>query len=84
MLDKSFSALVRAQVTKHTSAAYFCKRCLNKFTTPEKLEEHIEICKEKSACKIELLNPDETITFKNKSMRVPFVIYADFETITEK
>ena len=61
---KNVSALVRAQVTKHTSAAYFCKRCLNKFTTPEKLEEHIEMCKENSACRIELPKPGEIITFK--------------------
>ena len=83
---KNFSRLVRAQVTKHKSAAYFCRRCLNKFASPEKLSEHIEICKENSARKIEVPKPGETITFKNfkKSMRVPFVIYADFEAITEK
>ena len=83
---KNFSRLLSAQVSKHNGAAYFCKRCLNKFTAPEKLNEHIEICKENSACKIEVPKPGETITFKNfkKSMRVPFVIYADFEAITEK
>ena len=83
---QNFSRLVSAQVSKRNGAAYFCKRCLNKFKTPEKLEEHIEICKENSACKIELPKPGETATFKNfnKSMRVPFVIYADFEAITEK
>ena len=50
------------------------------------MEEHIEICKKNSPCKIEVPKPGETITFKNcnKSMRVPFVIYADFEAITEK
>ena len=44
------------------------------------------MCRENSACKIELLKPGEKITSKNssKSMRVPFVIYADFEPITEK
>ena len=85
-MDKNFSRLVSTQVSKHNGAAYFCKRCLNKFTTPEKLEEHIEICREDSAYKIEVPKPGETITFKNfnKSMRVPFVIYADFEAITEK
>ena len=83
---KNFSRLVRAQVTEHEHKSYFCKRCLNKFATPEKLSEHIEICKENSACKIEVPKPGETIAFKNfkKSMRVPFVIYADFEAITEK
>ena len=42
-------------------AIYFCKRCLNHFSTPEKLNEHIEVCKEKSACKIEVPKQGETI-----------------------
>ena len=50
------------------------------------MSEHIKICKENSACKIEVPKLGKTITFKNfkKSIRVPFVIYADFEAITEK
>ena len=83
---KNFSRLVGSQVTKHKCAVYFCKRCLNHFSKPEKLNDHIEICKEKSACKIEVPKPGEIIEFKNhkKSLRVPFVIYADFEAVTEK
>ena len=83
---KNFSRLLSAQVSKHKSAVYFCKRCLNHFSKPEKLNDHIEICKEKSACKIEVPKPGEIIEFKNhkKSLRVPFVIYADFEAVTEK
>ena len=83
---KSFARLLRSQVTKHKCAIYFCKRCLNHFSKPEKLNEHIEVCKENCACKIEVPKPGETISFKNfkKSMRVPFVIYADFEAVTEK
>ena len=83
---KNFSRLLSAQVTKHNGAIHFCKRCLNHFSKPEKLNEHIEVCKENSACKIEVPKPGETIEFKNfkKSMRVPFVIYADFEAVTEK
>ena len=83
---KNFSRLLSAQVSKHGPNSYFCKRCLNKFTSPEKLNEDIEVCKENSACKIEVPKQGETISFKNfrKSMRVPFVIYADFEAVTEK
>ena len=83
---KSFARLLRSQVTKHKCAIYFCKRCLNHFSKPEKLNEHIEVCKESSACKIEVPKQGETISFKNfkKSMKVPFVIYADFEAVTEK
>ena len=83
---KSFSRLVGSQVTKNEHKVYFCKRCLNHFSKPEKLNDHIEVCKENSACKIEVPKPGETIEFKNhkKSLRVPFVIYADFEAVTEK
>ena len=38
---KDFSRLVRAELTKHKATAYFCKRCLNKFASPERLEENI-------------------------------------------
>ena len=31
---KNFSRLVRAEVNKHEHRPYFCKRCLNKSTTP--------------------------------------------------
>ena len=83
---KNFSRLVGSQVTKDGHKIYFCKRCLNHFSKPEKLNDHIEICKENSACRIEVPKPGETISFKNhkKSLRVPFVIYADFEAVTEK
>ena len=62
---KNFAKLLRSQVTKHLGAIYFCKRCWNHFSTPEKLNEHIEVCKEKSACKIEVPKPGETILFIN-------------------
>ena len=32
---KNFSRLLRSQVTKHKCAVYFCKRCLNHFSTAE-------------------------------------------------
>ena len=56
------------------------------FTSEEKLNDHITLCQNNDACKIELPKEGETIEFKNynRSMRVPFVIYADFEAITEK
>ena len=41
---KSFAKLVRSQVTKHKCAIYFCKRCLNHFSTPEKLNNHSPKC----------------------------------------
>ena len=82
---KNFSRLVSSQVSKQ-SRIIFLQKMFEQIYSARKLEEHIEICKEISACKIEVPKPGETITFKNfnKSMRVPFVICADFEAITER
>ena len=41
---KSFSGLVGSQVTKNGHKIYFCRRCLNHFSTPEKLNNHLPKC----------------------------------------
>ena len=65
---------------------FICLRCLNSFPKQESLDKHEEYCKDKSAVKINMPSKGSKLKFKNyhHSMRVPFVIYADFECITEK
>ena len=41
---KSFSKLVGSQVTKNEHKIYFCKRCLNHFYSPERLNNHLPKC----------------------------------------
>ena len=41
---KNFSRLLRSQATRHHGAIYFCKRCLDHFSTPERLNNHLPIC----------------------------------------
>ena len=45
---------------------------------------HHEYCKSHKAIKIELPEEESKISFKNhnRSMRVPFIVYADFESFT--
>ena len=59
-----------------------CKRCLNGFMRKEALTNHKTYCNEQDAVKVDLPEPDTMLCFKNynRSMRVPFVIYADFES----
>ncbi|XP_051165289.1 uncharacterized protein LOC127284052 [Leptopilina boulardi] len=50
----------------------------------DRLNEHLENCKKMNECKIKLPKPDKcTITFKNykNKEKVPFVIYADCESL---
>ena len=90
-LIKNLSRLLSKQVAEDEKPKVFCRRCLNHFPNNEKLEVHKEYCSRKECVKIEMpaiktdKNGEEArkpeINFKNwnRMMKVPFVIYADFE-----
>ena len=89
-LIKNLSRLLSKQVAKDKKPKVFCRRCLNHFPNNEKLEVHKEYCARKECVKIEMpeIKTDKNgearkpdISFKNwnRMMKVPFVIYADFE-----
>ena len=61
-----------------------CFRYLNTFNTEKSLASHHEYCKSHEAIKIELPEKGSKLSFKNdnRSMRVPFIVYADFESFT--
>lgn len=77
-LIKDLSRLIRNQITAHHGKLYFCDTCLVFFTTSEEIENHI--C---SGFVTVLPEKGSVIKFKNydRKQNVPFVIYADFETI---
>ena len=61
---------------------HYCKRRINGFTRKEALKKHKTYCNEQDAVRVILPKPNTVLCFKNynTSMRVPFVIYADFES----
>ena len=66
--------------TKYKGKKYFCKNCLQCFSSEKILREHKEDClviNGKQSVKLE----SEFISYKNysKQIPVPFNIYADFE-----
>ena len=75
------SRLLSSQVSDHKSERHFCLRCLNSFNSEVKLNQHQEYCDSHGAVKVVMPEPGSTIKFKNfnNSMRVPFVVYADFD-----
>ena len=81
-LIKSMSRLLSSQSSTDEHALHYCPRCLNHFTTQEKLATHKEYCSAHEAVKIEMPGEGTTLSFKNynRSMRVPFIVYADFES----
>ena len=79
-LIKSMSRLLSTQTSKRNGVQYYCMRCLNPFHSQESLDKHLEYCSAHEAVKIEMSGG--TLSFKNwnRNMRVPFVVYADFES----
>ena len=75
--------------TKHKERKFFCERCLHGYTREDLLEKHKPECQGNGerAIRIDMPKPENSILeFKNwhKQMKVPFVIYADFESIVKK
>ena len=83
-LIKDMSRLCASQISKHGGKRYFCKYCCNSFTTNDVLKNHVEYCSKQKSVKVVMPREGETLRFKNfhRKMRVPFVIYADFECFT--
>ena len=81
-LVKNISRLLSSQVSKHRGKKYFCMRCLNPFNDQKALDKHEEYCSNHEAVKIIMPEKGTMLRFKNyhRGERVPFVIYANFES----
>ena len=83
---KDLSRLLSKQISKDKCKKYICIRCFNYFRFESAFKKHEEICKNIDFIKTLVPKPGTFIEFKNyKNMiKVPFVIYSDFETINKK
>ena len=82
---KNLNRLLHDQ-NKHKCKTYFCDRCLGGFTKENLLIKHKEDCYgiNKNSTRIEMPTKGRShITFKNhqNQIPIPYVIYADFESI---
>ena len=80
---KNFNKLVSSQVSKDGHKRFFCKRCLNPFTSKEKLTIHKESREQFEYVKSEMPKEGSKCKFTNmnRTTEVPFRIYANFESI---
>ena len=83
---KDISKLLSLQTSKHDHARHVCFRCLNTLNSEKSLTSHHEYCKSHEAIKIELPEEWSKIYLKNhnRSIRVPFIVYANFESFTSQ
>ena len=80
------SSLLRG-ITSNNHEDFYCLKCFHSFRTRNKLEKHKKICENHDYCNVEMPNENNKIIKYNegeKSMKSPFIIYADLECLLEK
>ena len=83
---KNFNRLC-ARVTTDTGKKYFCKHCIQHFPNDDRLAKHMVDCVVLNKCQaIEMPAEGETTKFRSfrETVKIPFVIYADLESLLEK
>ena len=83
---KSLSALLNG-ITSNHNGDFYCLNCFRAYTTKSKLETYKKICENHYYFHVEMPNEDNKIIKYNqgeKSVRSPFIIYADLECLLEK
>ena len=78
----NLSRLVCSQKTRHNGQMFICRRCLQHYPSEAKLEEHASFCIH-APVRSMMPEPKSTQKFEKRQyqMKVPYVIYADFECI---
>ena len=83
---KSISGFLRG-ITSNHNGDFYCLNCLHSYTTEKKLRKHGKICNNKEFCHPKIPDEDNEILKYipgEKSLRVPFLIYADLECLLKK
>ena len=83
---KRLSALFR-RITGNNHGDFYCLNCFQSYTTENKLKKHKKVCENYDYCHVEMLEEYNKILKYNegeKSMKSPFIVYADLERLLEK
>ena len=82
---KSLPALLRG-ITSNHHGDFYCLNCFHSYTTHNKLKKHERVCNNFDYCRVDMPKEHEKIKYLHgeKSLRVPFIIYADLEWLLKK
>ena len=86
LVVKNLSGLLRG-VTSNHNGDFYCLNCFHSYSTKNKLETHKKICENHDYCHVEMPTKDKNNIKYNqgeKSLKLPFAIYADLECLLEK
>ena len=86
LVVKSLSGLLTG-ITSNHKEDFFCLNCFHWYKTKNKLEAHKKIFENHDYCRVEMPTEDNNVIKYNhgeKSIKLPFVVYADLECLLEK
>ena len=86
LCGKKLNALLYRITLKH-DGDFYCLNFLHSFTTVNKLKSHEKVCKNTNFCGFVMGSEKDNILPFNqymKSGKIPYIIYADFESLIEK
>ena len=85
-LINNLSRFISSSLTNHNGPVEICRSCLNHFSDKDQLKNHEEYCFQNEMIKIEMPKEGSSISFShhNRAIKVPFVVYADFEALTKE
>ena len=83
---KILKGLFRGITSSHKED-FYCLNCFRSYRTRNKLEVHEKICENHDYCNVDMPAKDNNIIKYNqgeKSIKLPFVVYADLECLLKK
>ena len=83
---KSLSALFRG-ITSNNNGNFYCLNCFCSYRTENALKKHKKVYENHDYCHLEMSEEDNKILKYNhgeKSIKVPFTIYSDLESLLKK
>ena len=86
LVIEKLSGLLQGITSNHVGD-FYCLNCFCAYSTKNKLEKHKKICENHDYCNVEMPTKDNNIIKYNhgeKSIKMPFTIYADLEYLLEK
>ena len=85
MAIKSLSRLLSSKNTNHKGKEYFCNNCLQGFKEESSRDKHIVHCINNESVKVEMPHKNPIVQYSDGQFqfKVPFIMYADFESILE-
>ena len=83
LVVKNLPGLLRG-ITSNHNEDFYCLNCFHSYRTKNKLKEHKKICENHNYCHVEIPNEDNKYNQGEKSIKLPFIIYADLECLLEK